>query len=40
MYAIEASSMAVHCQRLVKDNNFSDRMTVIAGKVEEVRKMS
>ena len=36
VYAIEASNMAVHCKKLVKDNNFSERMTVITGKVEEV----
>ena len=37
VYAVEASSTAVHCARLVKANGFSDKITVIAGKVEEVR---
>ena len=40
VYAVEASNMAVHCQRLVRENQFSDRMTVIAGKVEEVSLQS
>lgn len=38
VYSIEASSMAVHCQKLVKENGFADKMTVIMGKVEEVRE--
>ena len=38
MYSIEASSMAVHCQKLVKGNGYADKMTVIIGKVEEVRE--
>lgn len=36
VYAIEASNMALHCKKLVKENHFADKMTVIAGKVEEV----
>lgn len=36
VYAIEASSMAVHCQTLVKANQLSNKIVVIAGKVEEV----
>lgn len=36
VYAIEASNMAAHCQKLVKDNHYSKKMTVITGKVEEV----
>ncbi|CAH1772437.1 unnamed protein product [Owenia fusiformis] len=36
VYAIEASSMAQHCQHLVNSNKLSDRIQVIAGKVEEV----
>lgn len=36
VYAIEASNMAVHCRKLVKENKFADKMTVIIGKVEEV----
>ena len=36
VYCVEASSMSVHCQQLIKDNNLSDKMTVIAGKMEEV----
>jgi histone-arginine methyltransferase CARM1 len=37
VYAVEASSMAVHCQMLVKANKHSNKIVVIAGKVEEVR---
>ncbi|KAL5021638.1 hypothetical protein ScPMuIL_000793 [Solemya velum] len=36
VYAIEASSMAQHCEMLVKNNNMSDRIVVIPGRVEEV----
>jgi SAM-dependent methyltransferase len=36
VYAVEASNMSAHCSKLVKANNFSDRMTVIAGKIEEI----
>ncbi len=38
VYAIEASNIAVHCRKLVKDNKFADKMEVIVGKVEEVKK--
>ena len=40
VYAIEASSMAVHCAKLVSANRLSDKVTVIAGKVEEVGVVS
>ena len=36
VYAIEASSMAVHCQKLIKSNKLASKIIVIAGKVEEV----
>ncbi|XP_067678016.1 histone-arginine methyltransferase CARMER-like isoform X2 [Haliotis asinina] len=36
VYAIEASSMAQHCETLVATNNLSNRIIVIPGKVEEV----
>ncbi|KAJ8306635.1 hypothetical protein KUTeg_017180 [Tegillarca granosa] len=36
VYAIEASSMAQHCEMLVKHNKLSGRIVVIPGKVEEV----
>jgi histone-arginine methyltransferase CARM1 len=36
VYAIEASSMAQNCELLVRQNNLSDRIIVIPGKVEEV----
>ena len=36
VYAVEASGMSVHCAALVKANGLSDRITVLAGKVEEV----
>ncbi|XP_041357226.1 histone-arginine methyltransferase CARMER-like [Gigantopelta aegis] len=36
VYAIEASNMAEHCERLVQTNNLSSHIVVIPGKVEEV----
>lgn len=36
VYAVEASSMAQHCQTLVKTNNLQDKIKVIAGKIEEI----
>lgn len=36
MYSVEASNMSAHCSKLVTANKFSTRMTVIAGKIEEV----
>lgn len=36
VYAIEASSMAKHCEALVRHNRLSDQIIVIPGKVEEV----
>jgi histone-arginine methyltransferase CARM1 len=36
VYAIEASSMAKHCQTLVNNNRLSDNIIVVAGKIEEV----
>ncbi|CAD5214863.1 unnamed protein product [Bursaphelenchus xylophilus] len=36
VYAVEASSMAVHCQELIRTNNLSDKITLIPGKIEEV----
>uniref|UniRef100_A0A915EJN6 type I protein arginine methyltransferase n=1 Tax=Ditylenchus dipsaci TaxID=166011 RepID=A0A915EJN6_9BILA len=38
VYAIEASSMAIHCQELVRTNNLSEKIIVVAGKVEEIAK--
>ncbi|KRX91627.1 Histone-arginine methyltransferase CARM1, partial [Trichinella pseudospiralis] len=35
VYAIEASSMAVHCETLTKSNGYADRIIVIAEKVED-----
>ena len=32
--------MSSHCSKLVKANKFSDRMIVIAGKIEEVGVIS
>ncbi len=40
VYAIEASSMAVHCQQLVKSNGLAEKITVIAGKLEEVYRLT
>ncbi|KAI0225889.1 Histone-arginine methyltransferase CARM1 [Lamellibrachia satsuma] len=36
VYAIEASSIAQHCETLVQSNKMFNRIVVIAGKVEEV----
>ncbi|KAI1718379.1 ribosomal protein l11 methyltransferase (PrmA) domain-containing protein [Ditylenchus destructor] len=36
VYAVEASSMAAHCQELVRTNNLSSKVIVVAGKIEEV----
>jgi type I protein arginine methyltransferase len=36
VYAVEASNMAQYAQELVAANNLSDRITVIAGKIEEI----
>lgn len=36
VYAVEASNMAQYAQQLVAANNLSDRITVIAGKIEEI----
>lgn len=36
VYAVEASNMAQYAQQLVAANNLSDRISVIAGKIEEI----
>lgn len=36
VYAVEASNMAQYAQQLVTANNLSERITVIAGKIEEI----
>ncbi|CAH0383427.1 unnamed protein product [Bemisia tabaci] len=36
VYAVEASSMVQHASTLVSSNNMKDKITVIAGKVEEI----
>lgn len=36
VYAVEASSMAKHAERLVADNQLSNRIQVVPGKIEEV----
>ncbi|XP_074644014.1 histone-arginine methyltransferase CARM1-like isoform X2 [Tubulanus polymorphus] len=36
VYAIEASSMATHCEMLVKENQLGHKILVVPGKVEEV----
>lgn len=36
VYAVEASNMAQYAQQLVASNNLSERITVIAGKIEEI----
>ncbi|KAK4291245.1 hypothetical protein Pmani_035918 [Petrolisthes manimaculis] len=36
VYAVEASSMAQHCEMLVRSNNLQDTIQVIAGKIEEI----
>nr|XP_053655701.1 histone-arginine methyltransferase CARMER-like [Cherax quadricarinatus] len=36
VYAVEASSMAQHCEMLVRANNLQETIKVIAGKIEEI----
>lgn len=36
MYAVEASNMAHYAQNLVEANDLSDKIKVIAGKIEEI----
>ena len=36
VYAVEASNMAQYAQQLVDANGFTDRIIVIAGKIEEI----
>lgn len=36
VYAVEASNMANHAELLVAANNLSDKIIVIAGKIEEI----
>lgn len=36
VYAVEASSMALHAETLVCSNNLKDKIHVIAGKIEEI----
>ena len=36
MYAVEASTMAMHCKELVASNRLADKVTVLSGKIEEV----
>nr|CAD7427089.1 unnamed protein product [Timema monikensis] len=36
VYAVEASTMAQHAEFLVRENNLSDKIIVIAGKIEEI----
>ncbi|XP_069632170.1 histone-arginine methyltransferase CARM1 isoform X3 [Haliaeetus albicilla] len=36
VYAVEASSMAKYAELLVRSNNLSDKITVLAGKIEEI----
>ena len=37
VYAIEASDMCTGCERIVKQNNYKDKITVIYGQVEDVK---
>ncbi|XP_022100199.1 histone-arginine methyltransferase CARMER-like [Acanthaster planci] len=37
VYAIEASTIAEHAQKLVEANNLADRIKILAGKIEEVQ---
>ena len=39
VYAVEASNIAVYCQQLVHSNGVADKISVIAGKIEEVRSL-
>lgn len=37
MYGIECSAIATQAERIVADNGFKDKVTIIKGKVEEVK---
>ena len=39
VYAVEASTMALHCMELVTSNRLSDKVTVLPGKIEEVQSV-
>jgi hypothetical protein len=36
VYAVEASNMAQYAHKLVQSNHLGDKITVIAGKIEEI----
>ncbi|KAK2167381.1 hypothetical protein LSH36_28g01036 [Paralvinella palmiformis] len=36
VYAVEASSMVQHCEKLVKSNQLENKIEVISGKIEEI----
>lgn len=36
VYAVEASTMAIHCMELATSNGMADKVTVLAGRIEEV----
>jgi len=36
VYAVEASSMATHCESLVEANHMQDQIVVVPGKIEEI----
>lgn len=36
VYAVDASDMADHAKKIISDNGFADKVTVIKGKIEEV----
>ena len=37
VYAVDASEMTTHCQQLINSNGLTDKITIIKGKIEEVR---
>lgn len=36
MYAVENANIAIHARKIIADNGFEDRITVLKGKIEEI----
>lgn len=36
VYAVENANIAIHARKIIADNGFSDRITVLKGKIEEI----
>ena len=36
VYAVDASDITTHCQKLINSNGLTDQITIIKGRLEEV----